>query len=186
MLITNEINFMRRQRRQLARLQALDQQILYVAIAVFVIAALTTAAAGGYWYWTRQQLALLEDRITQQERVIQGSAAEEAEYILYTTRLGSIASILEDRNPKKEALDFLSELLVPSIAFDAVNYDTQERRLTFRVEAQDVFSVEIFLDKLREPEMNEKIANIQLSGIQRDEVGRYVMNVTIVLKESEE
>lgn len=185
MLITNDINFMRRQRRQLARLQELDKKLFYGSVAIFVVAVVATVAAGAYWQWSRQQLVDVEDQIAQQERVVRGAAEEEAEYILYTTRLGAIQQILEDRNPKKEALDFLAELLVPSIAFDAVNYDTAERRLTFRVEAQDVFSVEIFLDKLREPDMNAKIEKIQISSVQRDENGRYVMNVDIILVELE-
>lgn len=186
MLITNDINFMRRQRRQLARLQELDQKLFYAGIVIFGISVVLTLVAGGYWQWSRQQLSEVETQILQQEQVVRGAAQEEAQYLLYTTRLTSVQSILEQRSPKKNALDFLAELLVPSIAFDAVNYDTDERRLTFRVEAQDVFSVEIFLNKLREPQMNEKIEEIQISSIQRDQNGRYVMNVDIILVEVEE
>jgi len=186
MLITNEINFMRRKRRKLARLQSIDQKLLYASGVIFAFAVILTVVAGGYWEWSRRQLSSIEDQIALQERVVRGAAIEEAQYILYTTRLTTIQEILEMRNPKKAALDFLAELLVPSIAFDAVNYDTGDRLLTFRVEAQDVFSVEIFLDKLREPGMRDKIEEIQISSIQRDEAGRYIMNVSIVLVGTEE
>ncbi len=177
---------MSRKRRRLEQLHSLDRKILTAAVGVFGVALTLTAAAGAYWYWSGQQLALVEEQIQQQERVVRAAAAEEAEYILYTTRLASIAEIMDERSPKKEALDFLAQLLVPTIAFDAVNYDTQMRRLTFRVEAQDVFSVEIFLDTLREPDMREKIDAIAISSVQRDEAGRYVMNVDIVLSELEQ
>ncbi len=181
MLITNDINFMRRKRRQLEGLQKFDKKLFYAGGVLFGISVFLTVGTGGYWQWSRLELASVEEQIDQQERVVRGAAEEEAKYLLYTTRLTAVQGVLEDRSPKKEALDFLAELLVPSIAFDAVNYDTYERRLTFRVEAQDVFSVEVFLNKLREPQMNEKIDQIQISSIQRDENGRYVMNVDIIL-----
>lgn len=177
---------MRRQRRNLERLQQFDKKLFFAGVVIFSIAVLLTLIAGGYWQWSRQKLSEIETQIVQQEQVVRGAAQEEAKYLLYTTRLTSIQGVLEKRSPKKNALDFLSELLVPSIAFDAVNYDTDERRLTFRVEAQDVFSVEIFLNKLREPEMSAKIEEIQISSVQRDQNGRYVMNVDIILVKSEE
>lgn len=180
---TNDINFMRRRRRSLARLQEFDRQVFIGSLVFLSVSVFITLGTGVYWFYTRQQLALLNEQIAQQERVVKGSAKEEAEYMLYTTQLSALQKIFSERNPKKEALDFFAALLVPSISFDAVNYDTNEKRLTFRVEAQDVFSVETFLEKLREPGMNVLLRSVDISSVQRDNNGRYILNVDIVLQE---
>lgn len=182
MIYTDDINFVSQARRRLEQTHSLDRRLFLAAAGIAVVSVLMTAGMGAYWQWQERQLQELETQLRNQERLVSLSSEEEARYMLYTRRLDLIGEVIGNRSSKEEALDFLSQLLIPNIAFDRISFDPDARLLSFRIRALNVISVENFLETVRQPTMRDQIEEIQVSAIRRDEQGAYLMELNVVLQ----
>ncbi len=182
----NGINFLRKRRQRALRYQPLDKRILQLSIVVAVVAVVITI---GLLFWTQNSVQELET-IKQQQRSTQAlvnkQASSEADYILYAARLNILQSILTGRGSQQRALEFLAELARADIAFDRISYDDEKKTLTFRVKAQNVLTVERFLNTLRSPNVRSKFVNLALNDIKRDENQIYSLEMSVQLETEEE
>lgn len=181
MITTNHVNFLRRSRRRVEQYQQFDKIALQVSGVVFAICVAVTVGMFAYWQYISNQLRDLKDANAAQQRVITRAAKEEAEYLLFTSQLDSVGTLLSARQSKKEALDFLSRLAVDGISFDRITYSALSRALQFRVQTESVFPVENFLDRLKSETSKISALDVTMSGIKRDDVGRYYLEVMVIL-----
>lgn len=182
MISTSAINFLRLQKRIREARQQFDERLFRYSLlgSGFVIIVLIAFAA--FWQYLDLQTRELEAQEAAQQRVIAQSAEDEREYLIYVDRLNAIGNIIGNRNSKREALDFLALIAQPNLAFDAINYNAESKQLSFRAQAQSVFSVEQFLDRLRLPDVSRYFTDIEVSNITRNEEGTYSMQVVVTLQ----
>lgn len=183
MITTTAINFFREQRRVNESQEELDGKIFKGGVTVIICALLVMGGTTAWWLWRAQQLTALQDNQSQQERLISQSKEDEAQYVSFATRLDTMYQLLQTRNSKKEALDFLALLAQSDLSFDGISYDSKSKQLSFRVQADSVFGVEEFLEKLRQPNISVYYTAIDVSNIRRDEAGAYIMEVRVTLSE---
>lgn len=182
MLTPSAINFFRTQHRVAESQDLLDTRVLQIGGGVLVVGLLLVAITTGWWQWTLAQERQLTEQKHQQERVIAQSADQERQYLSFVTRLDTLQKLLQERNSKKEALDFLALLAKPDLGFDNIVYDSKNKQLAFRVQAASVFSVEEFLAELRDPDVSVYYQDVQVSNIRRDDTGQYIMDLAATLK----
>lgn len=182
MIAPSSINFFRAQHRVAETQDQLDSKILKIGAGIAGVGVVLLLATGIWWQWTLGQEQELMETQRQQERVISQSVAEESQYLSFVTRLNVLQELMQARNSKKEALDFLALLAKPTLGFDNIVYDSNNKQLAFRVQAESVFSVEEFLADLREPSISEYYQDIEVSNIRRDDTGSYIMDLAATLK----
>ncbi len=180
------VNFLRRRRQQVVRTQQLDRRILLVAITVAVISVLITLVTAVYQQLLLRQLSqtIREQRTAQ--AVVNQQSANEAAYLLYSTRLNILKALLEGRGSQGRALSFLSQMATSELTFDRVSYDDSKQELTFRVQAQNVLAVENFIERLREPDIRPQFTDLQLSDVRRNEEQVYTIEAKVRLASSQE
>lgn len=182
MLAPTTINFLRAQHRVSEAQEKLDRVIFQGASVVAGISTAGLIALLVWWQYGSQQLQAAKQQEAAQARVIAQSAESEAQYLSFVTRLDEISRLLQNRNSKKEALDFLSLLALPTVGFDSIVYDARAKQLTFRVQAENVFSVEEFLELLRQDTIRAYYADVSVSNIRRDDQGAYILDVIATLQ----
>lgn len=178
-----QVNFIRRSRQTLEKVQQRDRQIFYGSLGFFFIVLLVLGGVGGYWWYLQQQLNDVLDRQQSAQAVVSKAAKQEAELLVYITRLDMIHSVLSQRQTKNHALEFLQSIAQPNMAFDSITFDGEKKLLTFRAQAQSVVTLEAFLAKMRTPEIWEKMSNVKLSSINRSATGVYSLDVELQLNE---
>lgn len=182
MIAPTTINFLRAQHRVSEVQDKQDTLFFQIASVVVGISAAGFIALLVWWQYGVQQLQAAKQQEAAQARVIAQSSESEAQYLSFVARLDEISRLLQNRNSKKEALDFLSLLARPSVGFDSIVYDARAKQLTFRVQAESVFSVEEFLELLRQDTIRAYYADVSVSNIRRDDVGGYILDVVTTLE----
>lgn len=177
------VNFLRRQRQQALRFQRLDRRILQVAIGVSVVSVAVTVGIFVFSQVRQQTFADIQSQQRTVQSVLNQQANNEANYLLFFSRLNILQDIIPGRSSQREAMEFLGQLLSSDIAFDRINYDDNAKTIIFRVKAQNVLAVEKFLDRLRSPETRERFFSLVLSDVKRDEGQIYSMEITVQLEE---
>ena len=181
-LSTSAINFLRVQKRIREAQQVFDQKLLrYSALGSVVVLVLLLGSVA-YWQYLEIQSKEIASQEDTQQRVITQSSKDEQEYMIFADRLNAIGQIINNRNSKREALDFLALIAQPNLSFDAINYNAESKQLSFRAQATSVFIVEQFLDQLRLPTVSRYFTNIEVSNITRNQEGVYSMQVVVTLQ----
>lgn len=181
----NSVNFLRKRRVKVSQFQKLDR--LFAQISVGVLVACVSLVLGLFAYWRIQSDELAKVKVEQktQQGIVSSSAANEAMYILYTARLTAVGDILGQRSSQERGLEFLSNLARPGISFEAIAYDDLKKQLSFRIRAEDVYSVERMLGALKEPAVASQVATIGLTDIRRDDSARYTLDAVVTLKDKD-
>jgi N-glycosylase/DNA lyase len=182
MVSTTAINFFREQHRASESQEKLDLLVMRIGLAVAGISVVLAVAGVVWWQYGVRQLSDIKEQQAQQARIIAQSSESEIQYLSFVLRLDELTKLLQDRNSKKEALDFLSLLARPTVGFDGITYAAREKELAFRVQAQSVFAVEEFLESLRQDSIRNYYDDISVSNIRRDEDGAYIMDIVATLK----
>lgn len=177
------VNFLRRQRQQALRFQRLDRRILQAAIGVSVVSVAATVGVFVFSQLRQQVFADIQSQQRSAQSILNQQASNEANYLLFSSRLNILKDIVPGRSSQREALEFLGQLVSSDIAFDRINYDDSVKTIIFRVKAQNVLAVEKFLDRLRSPETRERFFSLVLSDVKRDESQIYSMEITVQLEE---
>jgi Tfp pilus assembly protein PilN len=182
MVSTTAINFFREQHRASESQEKLDLLVMKIGLAAAGVSLALVVAGVGWWQYQVRQLNVLKEQQAQQARIIAQSSESEVQYLSFVIRLDELAKLLQDRNSKKEALDFLSLLARPTVSFNGIAYAAREKQLTFSVRATSVFAVEEFLESLRQDAVRAYYEEIDVSNISRDEEGGYTMEIIATLK----
>jgi type II secretory pathway component PulL len=183
MASVNSVNFVRKQRVKVSQFQRFDRLFAQISTGVLVACVLLVLGLFGYWRVQTDSLAQVKVDQKTQQNIVSSSASNEAMYLLYTARLTALGTILEDRSSQERGLDFLSNLARPGISFEAIAYDDSEKQLSFRIRAEDVYSVERMLGALKEPRVATQVATINLTDIRRGDDARYMLDAIVKLEE---
>lgn len=175
------INFLSDRRLEVQRAQSLDKQIFRATVGVFTVVLAIVLGGTAYWRYEMYQLSTIKESQQEQARIVTSAADDEALYLLYTTRLDLIGSVFEVRSSKRRAMEFLAQLVQPSVTFDSVTYDSASRVLQYRVAAENVFAVELYLERLRSPDVRSQVAELAVGSIRRDQFGGYTLENSVVL-----
>jgi hypothetical protein len=175
------VNFLRRRRQKVVRSRKLDRRLLEAAAVVAVIAVLVTGAVFAYSQILGRQLADTARQQRAAQALVNQQAGNEAAYLLFAERLGILDGILAERGSQRRALAFLSQLTTSELTFDRINFGEEEQKLNFRVQAQNVLSVENLVARLREPDIRAQFTDLALSNIRRDETRLYSIEVQVDL-----
>ena len=179
----NSVNFVRKNRAKVSQFQKFDRLFAQISTGVLVVCVATVLGLFGYWQVQTDALEKVKEDQKTQQRIVASSASNEAMYLLYTARLTALNTILDERSSQERGLDFLSELARPGISFEAIAYVDTAKQLTFRIRAEDVYSVERMLDALKEPVVATQVATIGLTDIRRGDDARYTLDAVVTLKD---
>lgn len=182
----NSVNFLRKSRVKVSQFQKYDRLFAQVSVAVLVASVGTVLGLFAYWRIQTQELEQVKEDQRTQQGIVTRSAANEAMYLLYSARLTALGAVLSERSSQERGLDFLSNLARPGIAFEAIGYNDSEKQLSFRIKAEDVYSVERMLTALKEPTVATQVATIALTDIRRGDDARYTLDAVVRLKDKEE
>ncbi len=185
MIAPSTINFFRQQSQEVQKQDDFDTWFFRASGGFGALCLCIFVGVIIWWQLGVRSLAEARQQEAQHNQIITRSGENEAQYLSFVARLDELAQLLQNRNSKKEALDFLSLLVRPAIGFDAINYDAKGKKLTFRVSAESVFSVEEFLEDLRRPDIQAYYTDIQVSNIRRDDQGSYIMELIVTLREAQ-
>lgn len=177
------VNFLRRRRLKVQQYRQLDRRILQGSIVVALISVALTVGVLAFTQIRQQAYSQIQDRQRSTQALLNQQASNEANYLLFSSRLNILKDLLPGRDSQRQALEFLGELISSDIAFDRISYDDSKKTIIFRVKAQNVLAVEKFLDRLRTPQTREKFFSLVLSDVKRDEGQIYSMEITVQLEE---
>lgn len=183
MAVVNSVNFLRRSRVKVSKYQKWDKLFVEVSAVVLLGCLVLSVGLFGYWQYVANQLSEVVAEQKTQQRVVSQASSNEAQYVLFSSRLTSLNEILKGRTSKVRALSFLQKVLRPGVAFESITYDFQTKQLQFRAKAERAPEVESLLNALREPSIAEQIHSLTLADIRRGEEGDYTIDIAIVLKE---
>lgn len=183
-MAADTVNFLRRRRQKVLKYQQLDKRILQGSIGVAVVSVLITAGVFAYLQFQTQKFSEIQQQQRSTQALVNQQASNEAEYLLYSSRLNILGDLLPGRGSQRRALEFLGELTSSDIAFDRISYDDTRKTIVFRVKAQNVLSVENFVERLRQPDTRSKFSDLTLSDVKRDEDQIYTMEISVQLGEA--
>ncbi len=179
------INFVRKTRVKVAQSQRYDTIFAQISAGVLAVCVLVVGGLFAQWYLQSQELDDVKAQQRVQQNIVTGSAQNEAMYLLYSARLSALGDILKNRSSQDRGLEFLSSLTRPGISFEAIAYDDSAKQLSFRIRAEDVYSVERMLEALREPQIASQVATMNLTDIRRGDDARYTLDTVVQLQEGE-
>lgn len=177
------VNFLRKRRQKVQQFRQLDRRILQGSIGVAVAAVAVTVGVLAFTQVRQQNFSQIQERQRATQALLNQQASNEANYLLFSSRLNILKDIIPGRSSQREALVFLGELISSDIAFDRISYDDSKKTIIFRVKAQNVLAVEKFLERLRSPQTRAKFFSLVLSDVKRDEGQVYTMEITVQLEE---
>lgn len=181
----NQINFVQQSRRKLHVLQERDGSILKISLIVFSFVGVVCLFALGYWQYLRLELSEIKGQQEQQERILTQVAQDEARYLLYTAQLSLIDQVLSSRSSRQPAMEFLSQLTFSGLSFRGISFAELDKTISFQIEAEDVFIVDQFVERVRSPQIQSQLEDIEVSDVRRDGVGQYTLQVKLKLREGE-
>lgn len=178
----NNVNFIRSHRWQVEQGRRRDLLLLRVGLGFFVVALLITTGMVAYSHTLNQQISKINGDIATQQALVNRLAGSEANYLIFTTRLDVIKTVLESRHQNAMAFAFIQKLMLPQLSFDQIRVDPQTRQLQFMVRARSILAADTFLTTINQPSLAKEISELKLSEIKRDENGGYSIMVTVLLK----
>lgn len=181
----NSINFLRKSRDKVSQFQKFDRLFAQISTGVLVACVALVLGLFAYWRVETQRLEQVKQDQKTQQSIVASSASNEAMYLLYTARLTALSDVLDQRSSQERGLEFLSNLARPGISFEAIAYEDTEKQLSFRIRAEDVYSVERMLDALKAPAVATQVATIKLNDIRRGDDARYTLDTIVTLKDKE-
>ena len=175
------VNFLRARRQNVEKFQQLDNRIFQGSLVVCVLFVVLTIGLAVYLSLQQSELERAKTQERSQQAIINREARTEAEYLLYSSRLDILKDVFLQRGTQKVALEFIGLLSSSDISFDRIAYDDQTRELSFRVQAQNVFAVDSFLERLRSAEIRPLFEELTLGSVRRDEEKMYSLDIVVVL-----
>jgi len=180
--VAPSLNFLRQRRHKLAALRQQDKLVLYVLSGIFGVVVVVAIGLAVYLFTQKQRFNSLSTSNTQATKALASLATEEAEYLVFFNRLQTLVTIWPTRGSQQKTLEFLTDLTLPDVAYQQVTFEQTTRLLQFSVVADDFFAFEKFINVIKEPEIHQRVKSFDVSTVRRNEEGRYVFTVQMVLE----
>lgn len=173
-----QLNFIRQHRTDLAHLRTQDKYILWGTIGFFGLSLVITLSLVGWLFFSKRKYQSLVKAQSEVENQLAKMSRQQAEYLVYSTRLNLLAELMPDFVSQLDSLEFITTIAKPGVEFYKVEYEGG-RTLTFQVTADSFFSFEGFVDGLRQDEVKDNIGFFKLDGLSRNEEGAYRFEVVM-------
>ncbi len=159
-----------------------DRRLFLIALIVFGVTVITLLALIGFNIYLSSTLKGVVKKQNETKQSIMTNQTVEAQYLLFSNKLKTIAEIFEKRNNKQQAINYLSNLFTDSGFIGGVNYDGDAQILSLTVDSTSIFQLEKLVEKLDSDEVKTNFSSLNRSNIRRTEVGNYAMKLTVELK----
>lgn len=179
---TPSLNFLRQRRQKLSVLRKQDSLILYVSLGIMAVVLLVTLGLIGYTINQKQQLNRISNADSEISKTLSSMTDKEAEYLVYSARLKTLANIWPMRGSQQKTLDFLTDITMTDVSYQQVTFDQAKRMLDFSVVTTDYFALEEFISLVRTPLIQERLESFAIGAVRRDDQGRYSFSVEMELK----
>lgn len=179
---TPSLNFLRQRRQKLSVLRKQDSLILTISIGFMAVVLLVTLGLIAYTINQDQQLNKLKGDEGEVTKTLASMTDKEAEYLVYSARLKTLAIIWPMRGSQQKTLDFLTDITMTNVSYQQVTFDQTKRLLEFSVVTTDYFALEEFITLVRTPAIQDRLESFAIGGVRRDDQGRYSFSVDMQLK----
>jgi type II secretory pathway component PulL len=176
------LNFLRQRRHKLAALRRKDKYLLYGSIGILSTMVLVSLVLGFYLFQQSRQYNQLLAKDEQANRTLKTLVNEEAEYLIFSARLKTLATLWPERGSQQETLKFLTAITLPNVAYQQITFSQKTHKLEFSVSAQDFFAFDDFVNRLKTPDIQAQIESFTVGSVRRNEEGKYTFLVEMVLK----
>ncbi len=178
-----KINFVSHRQRKLNKLEKQDRKLLRFTLIAFSIVLALTAISAGVQLFFNSRLNRLQTRAENLRSSILSNESIEGNFIVLVHKLGSIATLMEHRTAKQEAVAYFTEAFGDGVLITEINFEgtKQIQVLGLEIVSMDVFTLERVLEQLQSDDVKDRYPNIASSNINRDLDGSYRLTVTVSL-----
>jgi hypothetical protein len=181
-----EINFLRERRKKLTKSQEQDQKIMKISasiLAAIMVVALMVVIVSLFF---QQRLNVIVQAEEDSKQQILNNEEVEKTYLISLNKLQALVQLDKSRQNKQETIAYFTSVFGTEVLVTKIEYVDQEKLLTFRIQAKDVFSFRHVFDTLISVELRQRFNQINMSNLRRNNEGVYEMSVAVVMKEEGE
>lgn len=180
-----EINFLRERRIRLTKGQEKDRRIMKIAASILagvMVVALVVVVVSLFF---RQRINTIVQAEEQAKQQILSDEEVEKSYLLSLNKLQSLVQLDKSRQNKQETISYFTSIFGPDVLVTKIEYVDQDKLLTFRIQAKDVFILRHVFDTLISSDLRTKFNQVNMSNLSRNGDGVYEMSVAVVMKDAE-
>lgn len=179
------INFVRKRRRQLTKLEVRDQQFLRwamyaagVVFAIFLIVLGIRIALGIMVSATNVSINSLKKSIAAKNQI-------EEQYVVFMTKVTVLTDLFSQRKEKQEGIAYFSSLFDPAIKISQMSFTAETNTLDFTLKAPSIFDLEKAFSTLRSANVREKYPSYSVQRLSRSADGSYGLVINLPLSTRE-
>jgi len=180
-----EINFLRERRKRLTKGQEQDRRIMKIAAGILAGVMALAVAVVMVSVFFNQRLSVMVQAENQTKQQILNNEAVEKSYLLSLNKLQALAQLDKSRQSKQETISYFSGVFGPDVLVTKIEYLDQDKLLTFRLQAKDVFVLKNVFNTLLSADLRQRFSQVNMSNLRRSNVGVYEMSVAVVMKDAE-
>lgn len=174
-----EINFLSDRHKQIVKQEVADRKVMLLCgIVLAACFGIFVAMSSVQFYFSYQ---LTQTKATQEQlrQQIIGSQDIEKSFVVFVRKLSSLAKIDQERQDKKEIIQFFNTYFGESISITGVTFNQKEKLLTIQLQSTSVFDLREVLNKLSSVEVMNKFKSVSPSNLGRTADGKYQIDVTV-------
>jgi hypothetical protein len=175
------INFLHERQKHLTKSQQTDRRVLKWTVRGVGVLFLITIVVLGVTLWYQNRLKGVLALQDQTRQSILSNQEIEKEFVIGFQKLKILSKLFVDRADKQAAIDYFTTVFGPQVLVKQIEYGGDEKLLTFRLEANDVFVLESVFTQLKSPQTTEGFTQVTPTDLRRTGKGTYQMTVAVVL-----
>ena len=177
--MSREINFLSERRKTLSKQEAKDKRLLRIALIFLAIVIVALLGCIGGLYYFNSQLAKVKSLESAARTEILSNADTEQSFVLFVRKLSSLAAIAQDRQDKRNVIDYFNQVFGPDVLIKGLEFDPKNKLLLFKIESPDVFKLRAVLDLVNSPDIQAKFVSLNPSDLSRTSDGKYEMSLAV-------
>lgn len=176
------INFAKVGETKLEETEQLDRKIARFTGIGMVVFVIVSAGVLIFHFTVAGNQERVGNSITAVQQQLSSLSQEEARYLVFVQKVKLLSGIQEDRKARKEALDFLNELVPEEDVLKQVQLDQEKKMVTFSIEMPDVFALSRFLSILAGDDVRKETYRLQTQDLSRSPEGKYILNAQLTFE----
>lgn len=176
-----KINFVRKRRKELSKIEVQDQQYLrwasYAMGAILILFIITL----GIRMTLGVMVSNTNSSINSLKTSISDKRAVEEQYVIFMTKVKILTDLFAQRKEKQEAIAYFSSLFDPNIIISQLSYSADTHTLNFTLSAPSVFDLEKVFLTLRSANVRQKYPSYAVQQLSRDQEGVYGLAINLPL-----
>ncbi len=144
-------------------------------IAVVMLASVGVRLFFGYQV---QRTKSEQDRL---KREVASKQEVERSYVIFSNKLKMLQEIVSGRADKQAAIAFFTQAFGPEVLLKEISYEASDRKVSFRLQTDTVFSLERVVALLDSPEVRATYPKLERDELRRSNTGTYEVGVIVSL-----